>query len=108
MTESLTVAAATPTERSPALFQASQRVIPGGVNSPVRAFRSVGGTPRFIARGAGARVTDADGTEYIDYVLSWGALALGHAHDAVVSAVAQLLSCDGATLGIAPMSAYQA
>jgi glutamate-1-semialdehyde 2,1-aminomutase len=64
-------------------------VIPGGVNSPVRAFRSVGGTPRFIARGAGARVTDADGNEYIDYVLSWGALALGHAHPAVVDAVAR-------------------
>jgi glutamate-1-semialdehyde 2,1-aminomutase len=62
-------------------------VIPGGVNSPVRAFRSVGGTPRFIARGAGARVTDVDGNEYIDYVLSWGALALGHAYPPVVDAI---------------------
>ena len=83
-----TAAPSLSTERSAALFQAASRVIPGGVNSPVRAFRSVGGTPRFIARGAGARVTDADGNEYIDYVLSWGALALGHAHPAVVDAIA--------------------
>ena len=74
-------------ERSARLFDEAQRVIPGGVNSPVRAFRSVGGTPRFLVRGAGARVTDVDGNEYIDYVLSWGALALGHAHPAVVEAV---------------------
>ena len=73
--------------RSAQLFDAAKRVIPGGVNSPVRAFRSVGGTPRFMARGAGARVTDADGNTYIDYVLSWGALALGHAHPNVVAAV---------------------
>ena len=78
---------ALPTARSAALFEDARRVIPGGVNSPVRAFRSVGGTPRFIVRGAGPRVTDADGNEYIDYVLSWGALALGHAHPAVVEAV---------------------
>jgi len=77
------------TDRSAALFDAAQRVIPGGVNSPVRAFRSVGGTPRFIVRGAGPRITDADGTDYIDYVLSWGALALGHAHPAVVDAIAR-------------------
>ena len=74
-------------QRSTQLFDAAQRVIPGGVNSPVRAFRSVGGTPRFIARGSGARIVDADGNGYIDYVLSWGALALGHAHPAVVEAV---------------------
>src|SRR3954466_15462645 len=78
-----------PTSRSAQLFDAAQRVIPGGVNSPVRAFRSVGGTPRFMARGSGARVTDADGNTYIDYVLSWGALALGHAHPAVVEAVSR-------------------
>jgi glutamate-1-semialdehyde 2,1-aminomutase len=77
------------TDRSAALFEAAQHVIPGGVNSPVRAFRSVGGTPRFLVRGAGPRVTDADGNDYIDYVLSWGALALGHAHPAVVEAVAR-------------------
>ena len=79
----------TPTERSAALFDAAQRVIPGGVNSPVRAFRSVGGTPRFIERGTGPRITDADGAEYLDYVLSWGALALGHAPAVVVDAIAR-------------------
>jgi glutamate-1-semialdehyde 2,1-aminomutase len=75
------------TARSAALFVAAQRVMPGGVSSPVRAFRGVGGTPRFVARGAGPRLVDADGNEYVDYVLSWGALALGHAHPAVVEAV---------------------
>ena len=75
--------------RSIQLFDAAQRVIPGGVNSPVRAFRSVGGTPRFIARGSGAHVVDVDGNAYVDYVLSWGALALGHAHPAVVEAVSR-------------------
>jgi glutamate-1-semialdehyde 2,1-aminomutase len=80
------VAAGT-TQRSAALFAAAQRLMPGGVSSPVRAFRAVGGTPRFIARGEGARIVDADGNEYIDYVLSWGALALGHAHPDVVDAV---------------------
>lgn len=76
-----------PADRSAALFTAAERVIPGGVNSPVRAFRAVGGTPPFIERGKGARIVDADGREYVDYVLSWGALALGHAHPAVVSAL---------------------
>lgn len=80
-------AAARPAGRSAELFVAAQRVIPGGVNSPVRAFRSVGGTPRFIARGVGPRIVDADGNEYIDYVLSWGPLVLGHAHPAVVEAI---------------------
>jgi glutamate-1-semialdehyde 2,1-aminomutase len=75
------------TTRSEALFAAAQALIPGGVNSPVRAFRSVGGTPRFIERGQGAYVWDADGNRYIDYVLSWGPLALGHAHPAVVAAL---------------------
>ena len=69
------------------LFKRAQQHIPGGVNSPVRAFRSVGGTPRFIAAGAGARVTDADGQSYLDYVGSWGPLILGHAHPQVVAAV---------------------
>jgi glutamate-1-semialdehyde 2,1-aminomutase len=63
--------------------------MPGGVSSPVRAFRGVGGTPRFIARGEGARIVDVDGNEYVDYVLSWGALALGHADADVVDAVAK-------------------
>jgi glutamate-1-semialdehyde 2,1-aminomutase len=89
MTRPNVAAPAPRTDRSAALFGAAQRVIPGGVNSPVRAFRSVGGTPRFMVRGAGPRVTDADGNEYIDYVLSWGALALGHAHPAVVEAVSR-------------------
>jgi glutamate-1-semialdehyde 2,1-aminomutase len=75
------------TQRSAVLFAQAQQVMPGGVSSPVRAFRGVGGTPRFISRGDGARIVDVDGNEYIDYVLSWGALALGHAHPAVVEAV---------------------
>ncbi|HEY8477215.1 MAG TPA: glutamate-1-semialdehyde 2,1-aminomutase [Chloroflexota bacterium] len=75
------------TERSEALFEEAKRLIPGGVNSPVRAFRGVGGTPRFIARGAGSRVWDVDGNSYIDYVASWGPLILGHAHPSVVEAV---------------------
>lgn len=73
--------------RSAALFARAQQVIPGGVNSPVRAFRGVGGVPRFIARGEGAYVFDEDGNRFIDYVLSWGPLILGHAHPAVVAAV---------------------
>jgi len=76
-------------ERSAELFEAARRVIPGGVNSPVRAFRSVGGTPRFLVEAQGAYVTDADGNRYIDYVCSWGAIALGHAHPAVVDAIAR-------------------
>ena len=75
------------TSRNETLFAAAQGVIPGGVNSPVRAFRSVGGTPRFFTHGAGARAWDADGKAYIDYVGSWGPLILGHAHPAVVQAV---------------------
>jgi glutamate-1-semialdehyde 2,1-aminomutase len=73
--------------RNQQLFERAQQHIPGGVNSPVRAFRSVGGTPRFFAVGSGARVTDADGKSYIDYVGSWGPLILGHAHPVVVAAV---------------------
>jgi glutamate-1-semialdehyde 2,1-aminomutase len=73
--------------RSESLFEQSQRVIPGGVNSPVRAFRSVGGTPVFVVRGEGARIWDADGKSYIDYVGSWGPLVLGHSHPDVVRAV---------------------
>jgi glutamate-1-semialdehyde 2,1-aminomutase len=74
--------------RSSAILAQARRVIPGGVSSPVRAFRGVGGTPRVMARGRGAHVTDADGSTYVDYVLSWGALALGHAHPDVVAAIA--------------------
>ncbi|MCV2355257.1 glutamate-1-semialdehyde 2,1-aminomutase [Paucibacter sp. B2R-40] len=69
------------------LFERAQRVIPGGVNSPVRAFRAVGGTPRFITRGDGAYIYDADGQRYIDYIGSWGPMILGHGHPAVLEAV---------------------
>ena len=69
------------------LFQRALEVLPGGVNSPVRAFRAVHGTPFFTARGEGSRLRDVDGTEYIDYVLSWGPLILGHTHPRVVEAV---------------------
>ncbi len=75
--------------RSQALFEAAQRHIPGGVNSPVRAFRSVGGTPVFFESAAGAHVTDVDGTRYIDYVGSWGPMILGHAHPEVIAAVTE-------------------
>jgi len=74
-------------ERSRELFERSRALIPGGVNSPVRAFASVGGTPVFFREGRGARLTDVDGHEYIDYVGSWGPLILGHAHPEVVAAV---------------------
>ncbi len=73
------------------LFAEAQQVIPGGVNSPVRAFRGVGGVPRFIASGSGAWLTDVDGNRYLDYVLSWGPLALGHAHPAVIAALSDAL-----------------
>ncbi len=78
--------------RSAELLAAASRVIPGGVSSPVRAFRSVGGTPPFIAGGKGAQITDTDENTYLDFVLSWGALALGHAHPAVVEAVSRQAS----------------
>jgi glutamate-1-semialdehyde 2,1-aminomutase len=73
--------------RSEALLSRAQKVIPGGVNSPVRAFRGVGGSPPFIVRGQGSRIWDADGNQYIDYVGSWGPLLLGHCHPDVVRAV---------------------
>ena len=75
------------TVRSEALFARAKAVMPGGVSSPVRAFRSVGGTPRFIARAEGPYLWDADGNRYIDFVLSWGPMILGHAHPEVVDAV---------------------
>lgn len=89
MTERAATVAPLASVRSAALFEAAQRVIPGGVNSPVRAFRGVGGTPRFIDRGRGPLIFDADGNEYVDYVLSWGALPLGHAHPSVVAAISE-------------------
>ena len=82
-------------DRNDSLFDTARSVIPGGVNSPVRAYGSVGGTPRFLASASGARVTDAAGREYIDLVASWGPALLGHAHPEVVSAVQ-----DAATRGL--------
>ena len=73
--------------RSSELFDRAKRVLPGGVNSPVRAFRAVGGTPFFVARGHGSSLVDVDGREFVDYVCSWGALILGHAHPAVLAAI---------------------
>jgi glutamate-1-semialdehyde 2,1-aminomutase len=80
------------------LFQRAQKVIPGGVNSPVRAFRAVGGTPRFIARAEGAYMFDAEGQRYIDYIGSWGPMILGHGHPAVLEAV-QKAALDGFSFG---------
>jgi glutamate-1-semialdehyde 2,1-aminomutase len=80
------------------LFQRAQRVIPGGVNSPVRAFRAVGGTPRFIERAEGAWLVDAEGRRYIDYIGSWGPMILGHGHPAVVEAVERAVR-DGLSFG---------
>jgi len=79
------------TERSQALMERAQAIIPGGVNSPVRAFRSVGGTPRFIERGDGCRLFDVDGNSYIDYVCSWGPLILGHRFPPVLDAIRNVL-----------------
>ena len=79
----------TMTARSAALFDAARRVIPGGVNSPVRAFNSVGGTPRFITSASGAYLTDADGNELVDLICSWGPMLLGHAHPEVVAAITE-------------------
>ncbi|MFG6487477.1 glutamate-1-semialdehyde 2,1-aminomutase [Roseateles sp. BYS78W] len=80
------------------LFERASRVIPGGVNSPVRAFRAVGGTPRFIARGEGAYIVDAEGQRYIDYIGSWGPMILGHGHPAVLEAV-QKAAIEGFSFG---------
>lgn len=84
--------------RNEELFARSQRVIPGGVNSPVRAFRSVGGTPRFFTKGKGAWLWDADGKAFVDYVGSWGPMILGHAHPDVIRAV-QETAADGLSFG---------
>lgn len=86
------------TSRNQQLFERALKHIPGGVNSPVRAFRSVGGTPLFFAKGAGARVQDADGKWYTDYVGSWGPLILGHAHPEVIAAVHAAVD-DGLSFG---------
>ncbi len=78
---------ASPRDRSRELFAQAQQLMPGGVYSPVRAFKAVGGEPVFIARGHGSHLVDVDGNEYIDYVCSWGPLILGHAHPEVVEAL---------------------
>lgn len=85
-------------EKSIAAFQEAQKHIPGGVNSPVRSFGSVGGNPPFIAKASGSKVTDIDGNEYIDYVGSWGPMILGHAHPAVVKAIQETATL-GASFG---------
>src|SRR5487761_1829869 len=82
------------------LFARSQAVTPGGVNSPVRAFGSVGGTPRFMVRGSGPYLWDADGNQYVDLVCSWGPMILGHAHPAVLAAVSAALT-NGTSFGTA-------
>jgi glutamate-1-semialdehyde 2,1-aminomutase len=88
-----------PGERSKELWQSARALIPGGVNSPVRAFGAVGGTPVFAERGAGSRFQDVDGREFIDYVMSWGPLILGHAHPAVIAAVRETCA-KGMTFGM--------
>ena len=86
------------TQQSEALFERAQTVIPGGVNSPVRAFRAVGGGPPFISRGQGSRIWDVDGNGYIDYVCSWGPLLLGHRPAQVIEALREALE-DGTSFG---------
>ncbi len=85
-------------DKSIALFQEAQKLFPGGVNSPVRAFRAVGGQPLFIGRGEGPYLYDVDGNRYIDYVLSWGPLITGHAHPKVIEAIQQA-ACKGTSYG---------
>ena len=74
-------------QRSSQLFADAIQTIPGGVNSPVRAFKSIGGTPVFMESAKGAKLVDVDGNEYIDYINSWGPQILGHAYDPVISAI---------------------
>src|SRR3972149_1175783 len=91
-------------ERPRQLFQEAQAHLVGGVNSPVRAFRGVGGTPLFIQRGRGSHIWDEDGNEYVDYVLSWGPLILGHANHRVLKAIRKQASL-GTTFGAPPAGA---
>ena len=103
MTSALTTSASQPTARSEELLAAAQRVIPSGVNSPVRAFGSVGTVPRYIDSARGALLRDADGNEYVDMICSWGPMLLGHNHPAIVEAVKKAvekgLSFGAPTLG---------
>nr|WP_297173421.1 glutamate-1-semialdehyde 2,1-aminomutase [uncultured Agathobaculum sp.] len=84
--------------KSEKLFERAVKVLPGGVNSPVRAFRAVGGNPRFVSRGMGSHIWDEDGTEYIDFVGSWGPMVLGHSHPDILKAV-QTRMMDGLSFG---------
>ncbi len=77
-------------EKSKSLFERAQRSIPGGVNSPVRAFKSVGGDPVFIKKASGAYLYDVDGNRYVDYIASWGPMILGHAYAPVVQAICRI------------------
>src|SRR5215472_5489136 len=86
------------TERSSSLYRRARELMPGGVNSPVRAMRAISRDPIFIARGEGSKLVDVDGNEYIDWVSSWGPLILGHAHRGVVDAVVEA-AVDGLTFG---------
>jgi glutamate-1-semialdehyde 2,1-aminomutase len=86
------------TDLSEKLFAKAQTLFPGGVNSPVRAFKGVGGTPRFIARGKGSHLVDVDGNDYVDYVLSWGPLIVGHCHPEVMRAVQDAMK-EGSSFG---------
>ena len=86
------------TDRSQALFARAQTLMPGGVNSPVRAFKSVGGEPFFVQRAEGAYLVDVDGNRYIDYVGSWGPIIVGHNHTAVLDAVIATAR-DGLSIG---------
>src|SRR5580700_4225792 len=92
-----------PHTRSESLYERAKRVIPGGVNSPVRAFRAVGGSPLFIARGSGPYIFDVDGNRYLDFVGSWGPLILGHAHPQVIAAISE--ACRHGTTFGAPCQA---
>ena len=85
-------------DRSEALFERAKKVLPGGVNSPVRAYRAVGLTPRFITRADGAYIWDEDGNKYIDYVCSWGPMILGHNHPIIREAVERAVK-DGLSFG---------
>src|SRR5215475_12328796 len=86
-------------KKSEELFDEALRYIPGGVNSPVRAFRAVGGQPFFVKRAKGARIWDADGNEYLDYVGTWGPAILGHAHPKILQAVKEAAE-NGISFGI--------
>src|SRR5437763_15858305 len=91
------------TDLSRKLQQRAERVIPGGVDSPVRAFRAVGGDPPFIVRGKGSHIWDADENEFIDYIGSWGPLILGHAEPSVLDSILAA-ACSGTSFGASPPS----